>query len=890
MPINMLSQPSQLTILSSGLSSANPDYLVSAIVSTYKSEKFIRGCLEDLVDQTLYRMCRMEIVIVDSASPEAEGNIIKEFMAKYPDITYLRTAKRETVYAAWNRAIENARGKYITNTNTDDRHRHDALERLAKALEAHPAMALCYADVAVTTEENKTFRSAKISACFRWPDYNPRLLFRTCYMGPQPMWRRCLHDHYGLFDPYFISAGDYEFWLRMAPTEQFLHLPEVLGMYLLSPTSVEHRNQRISTIESELARMRYWPGEWGSREPQPGISFLNPLDEAELQRLRHESPPPTADVKPIPIPSRAVTIHNLNPELSESSMVDTRSMPTKGPDSSSTTNPPEILKRQSELQSAIGFINQGEVGRAVGLIWPYVTLHLNRGQPPDPWEWSYLLVAILCSSNWREALPLHDACPEIKHPEVERVRWLIQAFRKGKRPEENPTILPAEEAAPTIHHGYKIKPFNQWLEHIRQMFTACGQPKGLDLLVDKERLKADQENTKTTPSSLPILSSISSATKDNQIQLVVDGVIFQLQAGRPLGISQVWKNLLPHWVAAMPNVQITLLRRKGSTISFEGVNEIEIPELRLGPEILLDEDDRRLSRICAELKADTFISTYYTRAPGFRNVMMVHDLIPEKLGFDLSSPEWVAKRRCISNAESYFAVSDSTRKDLIQTYQVPSDKITVTPLGGPHPVKSIDQQQRDAFLRQHHIQHPYFLLVGNRGLYKNSIPFLHALSTLEERDYLQVVAVGGGQRRSPEELNASQNINFLDIPYLPDEAMPAAYRGALALVYLSRYEGFGLPVLEAMAYACPVITSPRASLPEVGGDAVLYVNPDSIEEIAAALRSLLQFDLRSDLAERGRRRSRLFTWSQTAAKAIPILLGTQAATWDMSGSRTALAS
>jgi len=87
---------------------------VSVIVSTYKSAEFIWGCLEDLVTQTLYEKGEVEIIIIDSASPENEGEIIQEFQENYPNIIYQRTQERETLYCAWNRAIKLARGLYLT--------------------------------------------------------------------------------------------------------------------------------------------------------------------------------------------------------------------------------------------------------------------------------------------------------------------------------------------------------------------------------------------------------------------------------------------------------------------------------------------------------------------------------------------------------------------------------------------------------------------------------------------------------------------------------------------------------------------------------------------------------------------------------------------------------
>ena len=122
------------------------EYLISALVSTYNSERFIRGCLEDLEAQTVAN--KLEIIVVNSGSEQNEESIVKEFQKKYSNIKYVKTELRETIYTAWNRAIKIARGKYLTNANTDDRHRKDALEILANELDNNPDIALVYGDQA----------------------------------------------------------------------------------------------------------------------------------------------------------------------------------------------------------------------------------------------------------------------------------------------------------------------------------------------------------------------------------------------------------------------------------------------------------------------------------------------------------------------------------------------------------------------------------------------------------------------------------------------------------------------------------------------------------------------------------------------------------------------
>ena len=151
-----------------------PAPLVSAIVSTYNNERFMEGRLRDLVAQTLGD--RLEIIVVDSGSQGNEGAIVKRFMEKHSNIRYIRTEERERIYQAWNRGIRAARGKYVTSANTDDRLRPDALEILASELDAHPEMALAYADFFITNTENEEFHAHTRTGYSIKPDFAPNIM------------------------------------------------------------------------------------------------------------------------------------------------------------------------------------------------------------------------------------------------------------------------------------------------------------------------------------------------------------------------------------------------------------------------------------------------------------------------------------------------------------------------------------------------------------------------------------------------------------------------------------------------------------------------------------------------------------------------------------------
>lgn len=230
-------------------------YHVSAVVSTYKNERFIEGRLKDLLAQTLGD--RLEIIVVDSGSPENEGAIVRRYQKEHSNIRYLRTEQRENVYQAWNRGIRAASGKYVTNANADDRLRPDALEVLARELDQNPSVALVYADFWITGFENQEFGSHICTGYSLKPDYHPNIMLAGCHMGPQPMWRRSVHNEIGYFDESFFAAGDYELWCRLALRHPMKHVRELLGLYLHNGDGVSNSNLTRSWAEAQRVQDLY---------------------------------------------------------------------------------------------------------------------------------------------------------------------------------------------------------------------------------------------------------------------------------------------------------------------------------------------------------------------------------------------------------------------------------------------------------------------------------------------------------------------------------------------------------------------------------------------------------------------------------------------------------
>jgi glycosyltransferase involved in cell wall biosynthesis len=235
--------------------SSQDQYLVSAIVSTYNAEEFLSGCLDDLEQQTIAD--RLEIIVVNSGSQQNEESIVRRYQQKYDNIVYIKTEQREGIYSAWNRAVKIARGRFLTNANTDDRHRQDALEVMARTLQANPDTALVYGDQIRTDTPNDTFANHHGTEMLRRSDYSRERLLLGCCVGSQPMWCRSLHDEFGYFDETLDCAGDWDFWIRISSKYEFRRIPEFLGLYYYNQEGIEHGSKIHSLYERYMVGRRY---------------------------------------------------------------------------------------------------------------------------------------------------------------------------------------------------------------------------------------------------------------------------------------------------------------------------------------------------------------------------------------------------------------------------------------------------------------------------------------------------------------------------------------------------------------------------------------------------------------------------------------------------------
>jgi glycosyltransferase involved in cell wall biosynthesis len=269
----------------------------------------------------------------------------------------------------------------------------------------------------------------------------------------------------------------------------------------------------------------------------------------------------------------------------------------------------------------------------------------------------------------------------------------------------------------------------------------------------------------------------------------------------------------------------------------------------------------------------TYFKDYFLPFLGKKPFVITHhDVIPEKFpekyasldGFDKNQ-----KQKILDKASKIIAVSENTKQDILDVFKISPEKVEVI-YHSTHfatfvsnPTIKVNTPNR------------YLLYIGNRDNYKNFEVFVRAIAPiLHKQDDLYLLCGGNGAFTTFEqnlfaELKVSKQIIHQEIEN--DDVLYQLYKNALAFVYPSLYEGFGIPILEAFACNCPVVLSDRSCFPEVGQNAALYFNPDDKEHIAFQIENVVSnTDLRSDLISKGQQRLKDFSPTITAKQTLEV--------------------
>ncbi len=277
-----------------------------------------------------------------------------------------------------------------------------------------------------------------------------------------------------------------------------------------------------------------------------------------------------------------------------------------------------------------------------------------------------------------------------------------------------------------------------------------------------------------------------------------------------------------------------------------------------------------------------FLPPLFARCP---LVVNIYDLTvyryPETMEAKSRWPLKALLPRAVARADKIITLSEFTKREIGARWPEAMDKIAVVP-GAPYaaghgPDGGPPGTDEVEVLERYGVRRPYLLYVGTMEPRKNVAGLLEAFEALSARGVKGVQLVlaggegwGGGELRKARESSPVRDaVRYLG--YVPDDVLGALYRHAEIFVYLSLYEGFGLPPLEAMAAGTCVVASDRASLPECLGDAAVLTDPLDAEGVAGVLFELLRdADLRMDYVQRGLRRAGSYTWSESAARTLRV--------------------
>lgn len=227
---------------------------VSVIVSIFNGEKFLRGFLENVLEQTI--LDSAEILLLDAQSTDSSAKIISEF--SHPSLKYVLLDKRYSIYETWNIGVKMAKSAILTNWNADDRRKFDSLETQTVYMENNPDCDVCYGYTAWSYKANEKFEDANIFDLYPCYEATAQTMMENNSPHCMPFWRKSLHDKFGMFDSSYPTAGDFDFWMRcLEGGTKFNKLFETVGLYYYNPNGLSTNSQTSNMQEGAKIKQKY---------------------------------------------------------------------------------------------------------------------------------------------------------------------------------------------------------------------------------------------------------------------------------------------------------------------------------------------------------------------------------------------------------------------------------------------------------------------------------------------------------------------------------------------------------------------------------------------------------------------------------------------------------
>lgn len=359
------------------------------------------------------------------------------------------------------------------------------------------------------------------------------------------------------------------------------------------------------------------------------------------------------------------------------------------------------------------------------------------------------------------------------------------------------------------------------------------------------------------------------------MRIGINGLLLSNRAGyRQSGIDRYIRGLLSALPEVVPGDQLIVFANPTAVARGTHLSVHATPAFTGNKVLRIAWEQVGMPRAIRSERLDLFHGTAFalparSTAP---TVVTIHDLAflrwPEQVPKSRARHLARAVKASVAGSTRIVAVSEATKRDVVELLQVTPDKIDVTPLGVDPAFHRPAGEQISEFRQANELARPFILTVGNREPRKNLPAMIRAFAKVKREIPHDLIHAGGEGWHADEldraiaEAKLGDRLRFVD--FVPHAELPLWYAAADCFVMPSLYEGFGLPLLEAMACGTASIATNRSSLPEVAGDAAYLCDPDA-DSLATALVTVLHDgELRCQLHEAGPPRARAFTWRRTA--------------------------